>query len=440
MRVSKIGLMLVVISLLAACGKGGADTKQRADAPVQTPDYKGGPVELIYRDHNAGVSDEEFQEVFVKAVQAKYPDIKIKKVTTGMDELIASGMTPDLVTLSNASYSGYFSLDYPMEMTPMFKQFNIDLNKFEPTLIDGIRGIGKAGGMPAGALPAAPFGMNTQLLLYNKDIFDKFATEYPKDLMTWEDYLNIVKRLTRQDGGNSYLGGNVDPSDMLGQFGVSNFDEKGEKSILTSDGHKRVFSLLQRFYQIDGYLDQQNQKYKYGKDVFIKEQRLATTPFYLDDTVKMAKNSPPPFRWDMTSLPVFSERPNIGGMLDFHMVMAFKGTKNKEAVYRVILTLMSEETQLAMAKRGRLSALKDPKLKTLIDADSGIFKDKNLAGVFKVSSAPMVNFSPYNSEASTGVKDIINNIAFKHIDLNTAMRDGEMKANQLIRDKIGSKK
>src|SRR5690606_8351118 len=142
-------------------------------------------------------------EYFAKAVKEKYPDITLKLTKeTNIDKLLAAGTPPDIVAVSNTALNEYYERDYPEDLTEMITRFKIDLNKFEPSIINTLRGL--AGGK---GIHGLPYGMNYGAMMFNKDIFNKFGVPYPNEVITWEEYLDLAKRLTRKDGNDQYIGG-----------------------------------------------------------------------------------------------------------------------------------------------------------------------------------------------------------------------------------------
>src|SRR5690606_19838385 len=72
--------------------------------------------------------------------------------------------------------------------------------KVEPAALDMIQKVSD------GKVTALPMYINQHILFYNKDIFDKFAVDYPHNHMTWDELYETAKSLTRTDGGVNYLG------------------------------------------------------------------------------------------------------------------------------------------------------------------------------------------------------------------------------------------
>ncbi|GAA3402129.1 ABC transporter substrate-binding protein [Paenibacillus hodogayensis] len=86
------------------------------------------------------------------------------------------------------------------DITDLVKQHNVDLNRIEPVLLDEVK---RTSG---GKLYMLPVQNNIQVLFYNKDIFDRFGVGYPRDGMTWDEMLDLSKKLTRKDSGKLYFG------------------------------------------------------------------------------------------------------------------------------------------------------------------------------------------------------------------------------------------
>lgn len=460
-----LGAAVFATAVISGCGDAKQpESAQPPQASVQkaADTYTGGPVELVIKDENTAIaSDEEMQKIITDLVKAKHPDIRLKFVKDKIEALLAEGSPPDLVATSPSALSKYIALEYPGDLTPMIKRLNIDLNKIEPAVIDAIKGYGNNG-----ALYGLPFGMNHGATIYNKDLFERFGVPYPKETMTWEELVELSRKLTREDGGRQYVG--VAPAwtivNAFRQYGASSVDATGEKAALTADGFKYVAELARKFYQIPGIVQNsspvsnpsnpnanagqqantgptasptQKAKYTYGNDDFFKEQNLALYTGYIASHLNQLRATKPTFNWDLAAYPVYKDRPNAGNPVDFHMLTVSQASKNKEAAYWVLKTLLSEEAQLAISKAGRISVLKDTQIKQTFAQDSGIFQGKNIASIFKVPNAPLVSsdYSKYKDDIAPFIRSAFEEIALLETDVNTALRKAEEQANQAIRAK-----
>src|SRR5690606_8969582 len=69
------------------------------------------PVTLTFLNGN-GLNDQEFELLFVNPVQKKYPHITVVKTSTNnINNLIAAGETPDLISTHNGNFGIYQELD-----------------------------------------------------------------------------------------------------------------------------------------------------------------------------------------------------------------------------------------------------------------------------------------------------------------------------------------
>ncbi|GAA3413888.1 ABC transporter substrate-binding protein [Paenibacillus hodogayensis] len=431
--------LLLVPSFMVACSQKGGNSDggvQKADQStpkteptVQKTDYKGGPAELLVLDINSGTTDEQFQKFFQDPIKAKYQDIKLTISRDGLDKLIAAGTFPDLLLVSNASLATVLEAGIPEDLTAMTKTYNINLGQLEPAVVQQMQKLGDQK-----AFYGMPFAMNYGAMVYNQDIFNKFGIPYPKDTMNYDELLELGKKLTRTDSGTNYIG--VMPPDlrqMYWQYGVPVFDKAKGKAFLTSDQHAKVFNQLKQFYSIPGYMEKSN--YIHSTDLFFMEQRVAMYPNWIAAFITFFNKagSKDKFNWDLTAHPSYSDRPGLGKEVDFHMAVVNKSGKHREAAYQVLLSLLSVEVQTQLSKAGRLSVLKNDDIRKAFGSDSDIYKGKNLQAIFKVSPSPLPEASKFDPKINALLNgEVSKNVMVNGTDINTALRNGEEKANKEI--------
>jgi multiple sugar transport system substrate-binding protein len=431
--------MFVLFMFLLGCSAGkNPDGAPTGDALTTADEYKGGPVELFLYNNGTQMTKEELDNVITPIVKAKYPQISLRIETETdsmtlkkLDELIAAGDKPDMILTSSAYLNRLIPTNLLTDINPTIQRYKIDLGRMEPTVIDDLR---KLGGN-TGAIYGLPFGQNFGALFYNKDLFDKFAVPYPSDSMTWDDMLALAKRMTRTDQGTQYYGMTISSiPNMLKQSGASNYDSKdATKAVLTSEAHKRVYNLASQLFQIPGFVDYQKKVYFHnGTGEFFQTGIVAMLPNYI---AKSYFNSKPTVSWDLTRYPVFPDRPNNGTNVDFHLMAVSKTSDHKEAADRVMLSLTSDEGQLALTKTGRFTILRDRKIRESFGADTGFFQGKKLEEALKISPSPVPDYSLYN--VNDYINEAVKDIALNGADVNTALRQAEEKANQAIRAQIG---
>ncbi|WP_176706260.1 ABC transporter substrate-binding protein [Paenibacillus hemerocallicola] len=434
LRMASLSFIAIVTGTLVACSQGPSNDKDKAAPDASVPkanstDYKGGAAELLVLDVNTGTTDEQFQKFFVEPVKAKHPQINLKKTVDTLDKLLAAGTAPDMVLVSNASLATMLEADIPEDLTQMFKTYGVNTAQLEPAVFQQLQKLGDQK-----ALYGLPFYMNYGIMVHNRDIFDKFGVPYPKDVMTYEELLELGKKLTRSDGGTNYIG--VMPPDlrqMYWQYGVPVFDKTKGKSSLTSDRHVQVFSLLKQFYSIPGYLD--NGKHSHSVDLFFKEQRMAMYPNWVAAMVTFfdRAGTKDAFNWNVTAHPSYSDKQGLGKEVDFAIAVVNKSGKYREAAYQVLLSLYSQEVQTKFSKAGRLSVLKNDEIRKVYGEDSSVYKGKNLQSMFKVSPSPLPDSSKYDPKINALlIGEVVKSVMVDGTDINTALRNAEDKANKEI--------
>jgi multiple sugar transport system substrate-binding protein len=425
-----MSMSLLTVFLVAGCSKGadGNQTISKEDG------YNNEPVTLTFYSHNAGVlADEDLEALVAKPIQAKYPNITVQLVKgTTLDKLIASGEIPDVILTSNYYLHDLLQQGLGTDLNDLVKQQKIDLSQFEPEAINVLKKFGKNG-----EIYGIPYAMNYGLMLYNKDIFDKFAVPYPKDNMSWNEALELARKVTRMDQGTQYIGLDLgDPQTLSRAYSLPVVDEKQEKSVLGTDPYKKVFDIYDKLYRIPGMVDA-NKKYAYGIDNFIKNQKTAMYPYWLSAVtarVPLLKD----VNWDIVSFPSFEDKPGLGREIDFHLAMVTPNSKNKKAAYTVLKTMVTEETQKAMNRGTRLTVLKDPNLKKEVSADTKLYEGKNLSGIFKVKPAPLPEATKFDVKLYPFLKEAAKGMVSDQKDVNTVLREADEKGNKYIQE-IGNK-
>jgi multiple sugar transport system substrate-binding protein len=424
----------LTVAMAAGCSKEAAPVAtapQTKDSPAAFDTTK--PVKLtLYM--GLLQPDEWIQKYIIGPVQKKYPNITIDVVRKGKgtnpDELVVAGTFPDLIYESIPRYAPYKDLGLLYDMNDLIKKYKFDTSKLNPTVLDALKVWGANG-----ELYHMPLWMNFSVLYYNKDIFDKFGVAYPKDGMTWDEAIDLSKKLTRTQDNIAYRG--LDPTSITGmahQLGLSFVDQKTNKALLENDGFKRIFQTFLSAYKIPG-----NEMRGISRDTFLKDRSLAMYPFYADMVALLADagSKGTPINWDMVSMPGFPERPGISYEVDSHNLSIASSSKNVDAAFMVVSYLTSLEPQLELSKAGYLPVATDPELLKSFGANQPELKGKHLDAVFKSKPAPFHKFTPYDSLATGKLSPALSE-AEKGKDINTALREASEAADKAIQEKLMS--
>ncbi|CAG7645295.1 ABC transporter substrate-binding protein [Paenibacillus allorhizosphaerae] len=290
-----------MLALAGCSGQGnigkGKQQPNEAESPAQQ-----GPVTLSLYINGADISDEELQRYFHEPLKKKLPYMTLEIVRnakgTSIEELVTSGTFPDLIYTSNPNLVQFKPFDILSDLNGLTNK-NLDPGRFENYEWDAIKMYGDKG-----ELYGVPFSQNVAALIYNKDLFDKFAVPYPKENMTWDDVYELAKKLTTSQDKNAYIG--IDPAGpwFVGSGLSLNYaDAKTNKSVIDSEQWKMVFSMLKQFYEIPGFLGPDN-KVSYGTAAFAKDRLTAMNPIWASS---LQANLKPltEVNWDLTTLPNF---------------------------------------------------------------------------------------------------------------------------------------
>jgi len=149
-------------------------------------------------------NEEYFYQEYGMLFSAIYPNIQIETVNT---DLLYDLMTeydqdynkalkafidqqqPDVILLDNPNAIQAFIEDGTfLSLESLVSDVKYNADGLIPGLVDYMREIG------SGTIYSLPTSFNTQLLFYNKDLFDQYNIPYPTDQMTWSEIVNIAKK------------------------------------------------------------------------------------------------------------------------------------------------------------------------------------------------------------------------------------------------------
>lgn len=114
--------------------------------------------------------------------------------------LTAGGNAPDIFQIDDNYISEYASRGVTLDLTPYKDDGKLDVTKFPESLWK----YGEVGGKLAGLA----FGENTQGLVWNQSLLDRFKLPAPKTGMTWDAFIDWAAQVTKA----SKIPGTQDPS------------------------------------------------------------------------------------------------------------------------------------------------------------------------------------------------------------------------------------
>lgn len=372
------------------------------------------------------ISDEHFELLIASPLKSKYPHITVEKVTSStpkITESVAAQEQIDLVTFFHGHWGEIGDLKLIADLNPIVTRNRYDLSRFDQGALNTILNL-----TDNGELVGLPYHMQFNALYYNKDLFDKFGEDYPRDGMTWDDTLDIVKRMTKTDNGVNYTGLTFGVWTRLTlQKGVLPVDFDTMKAAVNSSPFQEGIMLGRQIYEI-----QDNDAY-FGTNRFVKDRTQAMHGDVADVLYTLLAEEDHSW-WDLAQYPSYSDLPDTYTQYDMHAIGISSTSKHQDDALRVMEVFLSDEVaKLSTSMTGRVPPLADPQISTFYGIDNPALTDKNIAGIFKSKPNPnAAKFTKYHFESYQLSSPYMLSYFRGEKDINTAIREAEEAINQYL--------
>jgi multiple sugar transport system substrate-binding protein len=418
-RLVMLGLICLFLLLAGACGGKSAEQAQSGTGlppPV--------PITLTFYSAQGAVLE---QFGALDLLKAKFPHITFEVINSQAGQrypdLIAAGKTPDIIYEANSLMKDTiiaYGLNYDLD--ELVKKHKVDLNRFEPNVLSQAKYSNSEG-----KLYGLPYSVNRYALVYNKDIFDKYGVPYPKDGMTWDEVYGLAQKVNRMEGSELYQGFSMNtPANYMlnNQLSLDPLDPKEDKAAVNTDGFKKLYENLKRFYELPN-ANVANNSFVGGK---LAMMAGAVSTGQLTQFAQATQ-----LNWDMASVPVFADKRDTGFKPAGLSLFISQTSKHKDEAFRVADYLTSEEFQTILARNGGGTTLASDKVRSQAGQDVPVLKGKNAKALYYYPFAPT---SPPRANHLTNVSVNFTNSFAKMIesntDVNTALRMLEEEVNKSI--------
>lgn len=184
----------LAVGLLAACSSnGGTSGGSSAKGSITVAEPSDNPGDIQAR--------KKLADQFMKL----HPDIKVTVLVIpadGYDQkvltLIAGGKPPDLFVSGDVQIANIVSKNYAINLDGLAQQSNFNLSQFYPQIIQGLTFNGNLAGLTD--------NWDTQVMYYNKTMFQKAGIAPPNASWTWDDFQNAAQQLTTGSGSSKQYG------------------------------------------------------------------------------------------------------------------------------------------------------------------------------------------------------------------------------------------
>jgi len=160
-RTLVLPVLAVTAGLAVGCSSSGSEAAETpATGQTSSGDSQAGmkPVTLtMYTLQN--FTDDSFRDLIAEPLKKKYPYITVEWIRSGtggssLADLLGGGTVPDLVNGWNGELATYAKYHLLGDMTPWIQKERIDLNRFQPVVIDAVRKMSDKGDLCRSLFPA----------------------------------------------------------------------------------------------------------------------------------------------------------------------------------------------------------------------------------------------------------------------------------------------
>lgn len=330
---SKLGALLLILTGLSLPFWGSHPTPPPAGKKV-----------IRYLTYETGKQQQELVQEIVRRFEALNPDVQVQvefnaNARRKVYVELASGTAPDVFYAVTDDIPRLAARKTILNLQPLIDKEGIDLSGYFPKVVQALR--------YKGGLYAFPIHFSTDVLFYNKKLFQEAGLPFPNEQWTWNDYLRSAQALTRRDSqGRTQIFGTTlpDPTNMILMNGGRIFNQDYTRCVINNRQAEEALQIL---------LDL---RFKY---------RVAPTPQQLQDTsamqlFQMGRVAMMPgrtymvidfnkqitdFEYDVTVMPPLKRREvrlAVGG----NCISA--QTKNLEAAWRFVKFYSSPQGGLAL--------------------------------------------------------------------------------------------
>ncbi len=151
----------------------------------------------------AGARELKLERRIAAAFEKRHPEIRVsvetipsgykEKILTG----IASGNPPDVFLLDATIIPAFLNQNVLVNLKPYVKKYKVDLSAYFPNVLRIAE--------RDSALFALPKDFTPMVMYFNKRLFDAEGLSYPAPGWTWQDYLLLSQRLTKDFDGDGQI-------------------------------------------------------------------------------------------------------------------------------------------------------------------------------------------------------------------------------------------
>lgn len=279
----------------------------------------------------------------------------MKKIMTGDNPV-------DVVVADTGTLKQLIQENLVKQLDPLIQEDKFDTSDYVPAVIDGIKDLGE--GKIYGLTPS----FSSSALFYNKKIFADAGVEPPTDKSTWDEIFDKARLVAKGEGKdrvfgfafNRYKGS--DPywdlqGSYLGSLQLKTFDDKAEKMTVNTPQWAKVWGTIAKLTKdkiipgANNGMDDSGEWNAISSDLFLSGKVAMTIGenYYINELTDANNNAAKiknftPVEWDIATVPVHPEKPEIGGNIWLNNTFSINSTAaNPETAWEFIKFINGEE-------------------------------------------------------------------------------------------------
>jgi len=195
-RLMTMGLLVAIVAILAA-----ACAPKAAPTPTPVPPTPVPEKVKLTVIHWGSSGERDLYAGWIKQFMEEHPNIEVEQIHVPKNywdkvaAMFAAGTPPDLMFMGYPEMVQYASEGTLLALDDyLAKDPEVNKDMFFPALIKAFTYKGKIYGVPK--------DWNTQVLYYNKKLFDEAGLSYPDENWTWDDVVEAAKKITADTDGD----------------------------------------------------------------------------------------------------------------------------------------------------------------------------------------------------------------------------------------------
>ncbi|MCH3965331.1 MAG: extracellular solute-binding protein [Clostridium sp.] len=395
-KMSLIFMLILSLSMITSC--------QKKDSYNKTEFYRGNITIVTDGFHESQIklAADEFKK------SHKYADLNIRT-----DNNFESTMNNyDIISVSDENVK-YIIDKYKgniLDLTSSLSDYrnNIISNK----LYNGIY---------KGKVYAVPWESIPRLIVYRKDIFKSRGIN-AMDIKTWQDYINIGKKLSKETG-KYFTGNDLSTNDLnlmlANQLGTSYFNDSG-KLDFESERWSRILGIQKQIYSQNTIINFGSEKEVIDAAVGGNILAFIASPYSVRDLMNAMPESKN--MWGVMDLPAFEPGGNTSVSLGGMNFIVNKNSKNARLASAFIkFILMDDKLQLELLdKYGRIPVYRESYYFKDVNKSVEYFDDKIWTHFINSQQrASNIEYTKYFPEVKDKLGSILNSNNIKNKDTKT---------------------